>query len=51
MDEYSFECEKEIAEEVKDMAEASIKEAGEFLKMKVPLAENGKVGVSWQAVH
>ena len=50
-DEYSFECEKEVAEEVKNMAEASIKEAGEFLKMKVPLAGDGKVGISWQAVH
>ena len=50
-DEYSFECDAEIAEEVKVMAELSIKEAGEYFKMKVALAGEGKVGNSWKAVH
>jgi len=51
MDEYSFECLPEVAEEVKQMAEDSIKEAGEFLKMKVELAGDGKIGKNWQQVH
>lgn len=51
MDEYSFECHKDVAEEVKQMAEDSIKEAGEFFKLKVELAGDGKVGKNWQQVH
>lgn len=50
-DEYSFECEEDIAEDVKRIAEDAIKEAGEFLKLCVPLEGDGKVGNNWQQVH
>ena len=50
-DELEYECSKEIAQEVSEMIEKAIQKAGEFLKLKVPLAGEGKVGISWKEVH
>lgn len=50
-DELEYECQEEIAEEVSRMIEKAITKAGEFLKIKVPLAGEGKVGKSWKEVH
>ena len=40
-----------MAEEVAKMIEKAIERAGEHLKLKVPLAGEGKVGKSWKEVH
>lgn len=50
-DEYEFECDEEIAEEIARMIEKAIEKAGQHLKLKVPLAGEGKVGKSWCEVH
>lgn len=50
-DELEYECEDEIAEEVSKMIEKAIIKAGEYLKIKVPLAGEGKVGETWKEVH
>lgn len=50
-DEVEFECEEPVAEEVAKMIEKAIERAGEHLKLKVPLAGEGKVGKSWKEVH
>lgn len=50
-DEVEFECDKEIAEEVSKMIEKAIEKAGEHLKLKVPLAGEGKVGINWKETH
>lgn len=50
-DELEYECEEPIAEEVSKMIEKAITVAGEFLKIKVPLVGEGKVGKSWMETH
>ena len=50
-DEVEFECEEEIADEIARMIEKAIEKAGQHLKLKVPLAGEGKVGKSWCEVH
>lgn len=50
-DELEYECEEPIAKEIAKMIENAIKKAGEFLKIKVPLEGEGKVGRSWKDVH
>jgi DNA polymerase I-like protein with 3'-5' exonuclease and polymerase domains len=50
-DEVEFECEEEIAEEISRMIEKAIEKAGLYLKLKVPLAGEGKTGKSWMEVH
>lgn len=50
-DEMEFESEEHVAEEVAKMIEKSIEKAGQYLKLKVPLAGEGKVGKSWKEVH
>ena len=50
-DEVEFECEEPVAEEVSRMIEMAIKKSGEFLKLKVELAGEGKTGKSWKEVH
>jgi len=51
LDEYSFECRPEIAEEIRQMAEQGFVRAGEVLKTAMPLAGEGKIGKSWFSVH
>lgn len=50
-DEVEFEAEEPVAEEIARMIEKAIERAGEFLKLKVPLAGEGQVGKSWCEVH
>lgn len=50
-DEYQYECSEEIAEEVSRMIEKAIEKAGETLKLKIPLAGEGKVGKNWKETH
>lgn len=50
-DEYEFECDEAIAEDIARMIEKAIEKAGQFLKLKVPLAGEGKIGKSWKEVH
>lgn len=50
-DELEYECEEPVAEEVSKMIEKAITKAGEYLKLKVPLAGEGKVGLNWKEVH
>jgi DNA polymerase I-like protein with 3'-5' exonuclease and polymerase domains len=51
LDEVEFECDKEVAEEVAKMIEKAITKAGEYLKIQVPLAGEGKVGINWKETH
>lgn len=51
LDELEYECEEAVAEEVARMIENAIAKAGEYLKLKVPLVGEGKVGESWKSVH
>lgn len=50
-DELEYECEEEIATHIAKMIERAISKAGEYLKLKVPLAGEGKVGLNWKEVH
>lgn len=50
-DELEFECEEPVAEEVAKMIEKAIAKAGEFLKLEIPLAGEGKTGKTWRDVH
>lgn len=50
-DEAEFEAEEPIAQEIGEMIVKAIEKAGQFLKLKVPLAGEAKVGKDWLAVH
>jgi hypothetical protein len=50
-DEAEFEAEEPIAEEIGDMIVKAIAKAGEFLKIKVPLAGEAKIGHNWKETH
>lgn len=50
-DELEFECEEPVAEEISKMIEKAIEKAGQYLKIQVPLAGEGKTGKSWKEVH
>lgn len=50
-DEVEFECEDAIADEIGKMIEKAIEKAGQHLKLNVPLAGEGKVGVNWMETH
>lgn len=52
-DEYSWETENGIEEEIRAMSEKAIVKAGEALKLALPLAAEGKMsfGGSWKDVH
>lgn len=52
-DEYSFEVEDGVQEEVNELMEKAIVKAGELLKLAVPLAAEGKRSFegSWRDVH
>lgn len=51
LDELEYECEEPVANEVARMIEKSIASAGDFLKLRVPLVGEGKVGKSWCETH
>lgn len=50
-DEVEFECDEPVAEEIAEMIERAIEKAGQYLKLKVPLAGEGKVGINWMETH
>lgn len=50
-DEAEFEAEEPIAQEIGEMIVKAIEKAGLFLKLKVPLAGEAKVGKNWRSVH
>ena len=50
-DEAEFEAEEPIAQEVGEMIVKAIEKAGQFLKLKVPLAGEAKVGKNWRETH
>ena len=50
-DEAEFEAEEPIADEVGEMIVKAIQKAGEFLKIKVPLEGEAKVGLNWKETH
>lgn len=50
-DEYTFECNPEVADEIVQLLVKAISKAGELLKIKVPLEGEGKVGKSWKEIH
>ena len=50
-DEAEFEAEEPIAEEIGEMIVKAIAWAGRFLKIKVPLAGEAKIGSNWMETH
>lgn len=50
-DEAEFEAEEPIAQEIGEMIVKAIEKAGQFLKLKVPLAGEAKVGKNWRETH
>lgn len=50
-DEAEFECDLEIATEIGQLIEKAIEKAGQYLKLKVPLAGEAKTGKSWMETH
>lgn len=53
MDEYSWEVDDGIEDEIIALAEKAIVKAGEYLKLSLPLAAEGKKSYqgSWKNVH
>ncbi len=50
-DEFIWEVPEELAWEVAEMGCESIRKAGQYLKMRVPLDGTPKVGKSWKCIH
>ena len=50
-DEFTVECDIEIAEEVKDLSEKAIAWAGRYYKIPCPHVGDGKIGKDWYAIH
>lgn len=50
-DEYVYEVPEHLAVEIGEMGVKSIEAAGKFLKMRVPLTGEYKIGSSWAATH
>jgi len=50
-DEFTFECDEDIAEEVKKISEEAIAWAGRFYKISCPHLGQGKIGHNWMEVH
>lgn len=46
-DEYVFECDPAIADEIAELGTKSIRAAGEYFKLKVPLESTAKIADSW----
>lgn len=51
MDEYTVECDEDIAEDVKRICEEAIVWAGEFYGILCPHVGDGKVGKDWDSIH
>lgn len=50
-DEYTIECDPDIAEDVKKISEDAIVWAGKYFKIKCPHVGDSKIGKSWNEVH
>lgn len=50
-DEYMWSCREEISKEIGELGVKSIVEAGRYLKLRVPLDGEAKIGKSWAEVH
>jgi DNA polymerase I-like protein with 3'-5' exonuclease and polymerase domains len=50
-DEYVYSCDPVIADYVKELGKESIKRAGEFFKLKVPLLSTASIGKNWAEIH
>lgn len=50
-DEYLYECNPEVADEVARLGVKSIIEAGKALNLNVPLDAEAKIGANWKDVH
>jgi len=50
-DEYSWEVEEGIEEEIRVLSVNCIIRAGEYLKLPIPLDGEGKIGHTWKDVH
>ncbi len=50
-DEYSWEVEDGIEEEIRQLTVECIVKAGEYLKLPLPLDGEGKIGKNWKDVH
>ncbi len=50
-DEFTIECKKEIAEDVRKISEEAIAEAGRFYNFVCPHIGQGKIGTDWYAIH
>ena len=50
-DEFQVEAKKEIAEQIKEAGERSIKLAGEYYNLRCELAGSGAVGITWNETH
>ena len=50
-DEFQIECWPEFADKIKEMAEASITEAGEAFNFRCPLDGEAKSGMTWADTH
>lgn len=50
-DEYEFECQEGIEEEVGQLIEKSLEEAGKKLGIKVPIVGEAQTGYNWSEVH
>lgn len=50
-DEYAYDCPPEIADEVGNMGVKSIEAAGRYLKMRVLVTGEYKIGTNWAGVH
>jgi hypothetical protein len=50
-DEYQYSCDPEVAEYVGKLGVESIKRAGEFFKLKVPLLGEYNIGPNWASTH
>lgn len=50
-DEATVECRKEIAEDVKNICEQCIVDAGKFFNISCPHKGDGKIGASWYEIH
>lgn len=46
-DEYGYSCNPAIASSVLELGKMSIRKAGEFFKLRVPLESSGSVGTNW----
>ena len=50
-DEFVFDTEDSVAQDIADMGVKAIIEAGKYLKLRVPLDAEAKIGNSWAEIH